>query len=168
MKRIICTVLALMCCISAIALFTSCNDEGSSDAEQSSNNPFYVVYKDVKIELNKSAEEVLEKLGTPKYEDNLGDCGGIGVQMKYTYDDITINTLKEKNGEKIHKISFVNDLISTPKNISIGSAEQDVRDAYGKPSSFDNGRMIFKSGDLTIEFLINDGEVASINYIRIR
>ena len=62
MKRIICTVLALMCCIFSVASLASCNDESENGGEQSSNNPFYVVYKDVKIELNKSAEEVLEKM----------------------------------------------------------------------------------------------------------
>ncbi len=169
MKRLLCILLALLCFVSMTALLVSCNDEGGNDeGDQPSNSPFYVVYKDVKIELNKSAEDVLKKLGEPKYEDNLGDCGGIGVQMKYTYDDITVNTLKEKDGEKIHKISFVNDIASTPKKISIGSTEQEVRDAYGEPSSYEDGRMTYKSGDLKLEFVIDNGEVKSVNYTRVR
>jgi hypothetical protein len=145
----------------------ACNN-GSEENEGASNNPFYVNYKDVKIELNKKAESVLDKLGEPKYSDNLGDCGGIGVQMKYTYDNITLNTLKEKDGEKIHKIGFLNDLVSTPKGITIGSSADDVRAAYGTPSSEENGKLTYKSGDLELEFTVKNGSVSAVNYRRIR
>jgi ribosomal protein S16 len=145
----------------------ACNN-GSEENEGASNNPFYVNYKDVKIELNKKAESVLDKLGEPKYSDNLGDCGGIGVQMKYTYDNITLNTLKEKDGEVIHKIGFLNDLVSTPKGITIGSSADDVRAAYGTPSSEENGKLTYKSGDLELEFTVKNGSVSAVNYRRIR
>ena len=139
MKRILSMILAFACCLGLIAVLAACNDSESENEQGSSNSPFYVVYKDVRIELDKKAEDVLDKLGKAKYEDNLGDCGGIGVQMKYTYDDITVNTLKDESGEKIHKISFVSDIVSTPKGISIGSTEDEVRDAYGAPTSSENG-----------------------------
>lgn len=166
-RRLICLILALTCCITALTVLSSCNDE--EEKEQNKNESlFYVVYNGVKIELDKKADEVLEKLGTPKYEDNLGDCGGIGVQMKYTYGDIAINTLKEKDGEVIHKISFVNDLVSTPKGISIGSGEQEVRDEYGKPNSENNGKLVYKKNDLELEFAVKDGSVSAVNYRRVR
>ena len=161
-------ILAFACCVALVATLAACNDTEEEDAKGGSSSPFYVVYKDVKIELDKKADAVLDKLGDAKYEDNLGDCGGIGVQMKYTYDDITVNTLKEEDGEKIHKISFVNDIASTPKGISIGSTEKEVRDAYGEPSSSENGKLIYKSGDLELEFTIKDGSVSAVNYRRIR
>ena len=151
------------------ACLWSCNDAKENDGESpASNSPFYVVYKDVKIELNKKAEGVLEALGESNHTDNLGDCGGIGVQMKYTYSDIAVNTLKEKNGEVIHKISFESDLVSTPKGISIGSSESDVRTAYGNPTSEEGGKLIYKSGDLELEFAVKDGSVSAVNYRRIR
>ena len=160
-------MLALLCAVMLASALVSCNGDGEEN-EGGASNPFYVNYKDTKIELDKKAESVLEKLGEPKYSDNLGDCGGIGVQMKYTYDDITVNTLKEKDGEVIHKIGFLNDLVSTPKGISIGSSEQEVRDAYGTPSSEENGKLTYTSGDLELEFTVKNGSVSAINYRRIR
>ena len=88
--------------------------------------------------------------------------------MKYTYDDITVNTLKEKDGEVIHKIAFVNDLVETPKGLSIGSSEAQVKDAYGEPTSSENGKLLYKSGDLELEFTVKDGSVSAVNYRRIR
>ena len=166
-RRILCLSLALVCAIMLASALVSCNTDGEEN-EGGASNPFYVNYNDTKIELDKKAESVLEKLGEPKYSDNLGDCGGIGVQMKYTYDDITVNTLKENDGEVIHKIGFLNDLVSTPKGISIGSSEQEVRDAYGTPSSEENGKLTYKSGDLELEFTVKNGSVSAVNYRRIR
>ncbi len=166
-RRLICVILAVACCFTALTVLSSCND--TENNEQNKNESiFYVVYNGVKIELDKKADSVLQKLGTPKYEDNLGDCGGIGVQMKYTYGDIAVNTLKEEDGEVIHKISLIYDTVSTPKGISIGSSEQDVRDAYGKPTSDDNGKLLYKKSDLELEFTVKDGSVSAVNYRRVR
>lgn len=167
-KRATSIILAIACCMAVIMMLSSCSQEENGGQNGNNDSLFYVTYKDVRIELNKKADEVLEKLGAPQYEDNLGDCGGIGVQMKYTYGDIAINTLKEEKGEVVHKISFMNDLISTPKGIFIGSDEQDVRDAYGKPSSEENGKLIYKNGDLELEFIIKSGSVSAVNYRRVR
>lgn len=161
-KKIICVAVALLC---AATLFTACNgDEGNGG---SSAGTFGVVYKDVSIKLDADAEKVLKALGEAKYTDSLGDCGGIGEQVKYTYDDIAVNTLKEKDGEKIHKIELLNDLVSTSKGISIGSDEASVRDAYGTPSSEANGKLTYKSGSLELEFTVKNGSVSAINYRRI-
>lgn len=161
-KKVICVAIALIC---AAALFTACNsDEGSGGA---SAGTFGVVYKDVSIKLDADAESVLKALGEAKYTDSLGDCGGIGEQIKYTYDDIAVNTLKEKNGEKIHKIELLNDLVSTSKGISIGSDEASIRDAYGTPSAESNGKLTYKSGNLELEFTVKNGNVSAINYRRI-
>ena len=164
-KRILCLLMALICSLGTVCCFSACDEE---QGDEGAGGLFYVTYRDVKIELNQSADSVLEKLGAPQDEDNLGDCGGIGVQIMYTYSDITVNTLKEKDGEKIHKISFINDLITTPKGIYIGSAQQDVLDAYGEPSSEDGGYLVYKEGDLELEFQIDNGKVSHINYRRIR
>lgn len=164
LKRIVCAALALICCFGAIFVMSACDGEQTSTG----GNWFYVEYKSIRIELDKSADEVLAALGEAKYTENLGDCGGIGVQTKYTYSDISVNTLKEQSGEKIHKISFLNDLVRTPEGIYIGASEQAVRDAYGEPTSFDGSRLTYKRSDLKLEFKIKDAKVSAIDFIRVR
>ncbi len=170
LKRFLSIMLVIACVLTLCAGLCSCDEkeEENKDAANTSNSPFYVVYKEVRIELDKKADGVLEKLGKAKYEDNLGDCGGIGVQMKYTYDDITVNTLKEKDGEVIHKIAFITDIVSTPKGISIGSTESAVKEAYGEPTSAENGKLIYKSNDLELEFTVKNEVVSAVNYRRVR
>lgn len=161
--KILCAVLALIC----IGTMTLACDSSSDDNGRASGGTFGIVYKDTTIKLDEKADGVLSKLGEPKHTDNLGDCGGIGVQTKYTFDDIAVNTLKEKDGEKIHKIALLNDLVSTSKGISIGSDEASVKEAYGTPSAEENGKLIYKSGNLELEFTVKGGSVTAINYRRI-
>lgn len=162
--KFICALMALLC---AAVVFTACNSDDDVKDGENSSSPFSIVYKNVTIKLDADAKNVLSALGEPKSADNLGDCGGIGVQTKYEYDDISVNTLKEKDGEKIHKISLLNDLVSTSRGISIGADEASVREAYGKPSAEENGKLIYKSGNLELEFTLKGGSVSAINYRRI-
>lgn len=162
--RIICALMALSF---ALALFSACNGEEDKKESGASGDPFSVSYKGITIKLDASAEKVLSSLGEPKATDNLGDCGGIGVQTKYEYADIAVNTLEEKDGEVIHKIELLNDLVATSEGITIGADEDSVRDAYGKPSSESNGKLTYKKGNLELEFTVKGGSVSAINYRRI-
>lgn len=166
-KKCLYVLVACLFCFAAVLTLCAC-DNSEKNGGQTSAIQFYAEFNGVKIELGKKAENVLAKLGDAKYADNLGDCGGIGVQMKYTYDNVAVNTIKEKDGEVIHKIAFLNDLVSTPKGISIGSSEDDVKKAYGEPSSSENGKLTYKSGDLELEFTVKNGNVSAVNYRRLR
>jgi len=166
-KRFFILLTAIVCCAAMLIGLCSCKDsKKENDETQSAGSMFGITYNGVSIELNKSATDVLQKLGTPKRTDNLGDCGGIGVQTKYTYDNITVNTLKEEKGEVIHKIGFTSDLVSTSKGISVGANETDVTAKYGQPASSENGRYVYESGNLNLQFTIKDGKVSAIEYFR--
>ena len=165
-KKISLIIAAILCCASMIVGLCSCDNSGEKGNDDKVGT-FGIVYNDTTIELDKSAAAVLENLGEPKYADDLGDCGGIGVQTKYTYDDITVNTLKEKDGEKIHKISFISDLVETSKGISIGDTADDVKEAYGSSVDEDGEKLICAKGKLRLEFTVKGGAVTAINYLRI-
>ena len=105
LNRIICVLLSLSFCFGALCCMSACVEE------EGDSNLFYVNYKDIRIELGKNAEDVLEKLGEPKDRVNHGNCGGIGVQTEYVYSDISLYTIKQSDGEIIHKIFFKNDFV---------------------------------------------------------
>ena len=162
-KRIICALLALLCCFSMACAMISCDEENG----EGDSNLFFVNYKNIRIELDKSADDVLDKLGEPQNTINLGNCGGIGVQTKYVYNDISICTLKEKDGEKIHKIAFENDFVSTNKGIYIGSAEESVSEAYGEPKTKKSGKWIYEKGSFELEFEFENAKVSEVELRRI-
>ena len=56
--------------------------------------------------------------------------------------------------------------MATSKGISIGASEADVTAKYGQPASTDNGRYVYESGNLNLQFTIKDGKVTAIEYFR--
>ena len=160
MKRIVAFVLALTCCVALALVFSACNDNGTSG-----DNIFYMEYNGTKIELGANADPVISKLGTAKSIKELGDCGGFGAQIKYTYDDFELYTLKSGDDETVDQISFTSDLVSTSKNISLGDSKDKVIEAYGESQQTDRDIM-YTEGNMTLKFKLDGGKVVAIDYIR--
>ncbi len=161
MKKLLCVALILLCSLSF--LLVACDSEnGTTDSDI-----FYLEYSGTKITLGEDAGKTLEKLGTPKSKKEIGDCGGFGAQVKYEYTDITVYTLKTDTGETIDQISFENDLVSTPKGISISSSKDDVIKEYGTPAKQNEEEIRYQKDNFILKFGIADGTVSSIDYISI-
>ncbi len=170
MKKFLSIVLAILCCISCIVCLAACGDEeNETEGEKGDANIYYVTHDNIKIELGKDASSVLTKLGEAKSVKELGDCGGFGAQVKYTYDNFNVYTLKNDSGETIDQISFTSDIVTTPKNICITSTKDAVIKAYGEPTVQNEKELRYtnEGGDMILKFGLEDGAVASIDYIRI-
>lgn len=170
MKRIVkafALIVALLCVASLLAACAEEADDKDNDDKGSKGVEFYFTYEGTKIELDKKADAVLSALGEANDEKSLGDCGGFGTQTRYEYDDFDLYTVKNDNGETIDQIAFSNDLIETSKGICIGDSSEKVLKAYGEPSVKEDGKIEYEEGSLLLQFLLEDGDVRAINYIRI-
>ena len=170
MKRFLISLVAILCCVCTVITLASCGEEKDVDNKDSEGsnvaNIFYVNYGDTKIELGKNAKAVLDALGEAKSVKELGDCAGLGAQVKYTYDNFDLYTLKNDEGETIDEISFTSDIAITPKGISLGATPEDVTDAYGTPTSQSEKTIVYTQGRNSLKFGLKNGVVASIDYLR--
>lgn len=165
--KVFAVIIALLCVFST---FVGCNDaqnENKDEKEDSKGVEYYITYKGTKIELDRKADSVLSALGTPKSTASLGDCGGFGTQTKYVYNDIVVYTLKNDNGETIDQITLSNDIVETEKGICIGDSSDDVIAAYGEPNTKTDSKLEYQKGSLYIKFGLENGDVKSINFIRV-
>ena len=163
--KVLALMLALLC---SFSVFAACNTESSEEGKDDSGKiEFYITYKGTKIELEKKADSVLAALGEANNTTSLGDCGGFGLQTRYTYDNFVLYTVKNDSGETIDQITLSNDLIETPKGICIGDSSEDVISAYGTPAVKNDSKIEYESGSLILKFGLESGEVKSINFIRI-
>ena len=165
--KIFALILALAC---AMTLMVACASEDNNDnngGASSGKVDFYITYKGTKIELDKDAAPVLSALGKANDEASLGDCGGFGLQTRYTYDNFVIYTVKNDSGEKIDQITLSNDIVETSKGICIGDSSDDVIKAYGEPNAKNDTKIEYESGSLILKFGLEGGDVKSINFIRI-
>lgn len=165
MKRIITWILALVCCLTLEFTFVACN--GGEKAEEKNGDIFYMTYNGTKIALDAKAAGVLSALGEANSVKELGDCGGLGAQVKYTYNDIELYTLKSDDSETVDHISFTSDLVSTSKNISLGDSKDKVIEAYGEPTKQSDSEIRYTEGDLTLKFKLDGGNVSAIDYMRV-
>ena len=163
MKRIITWILALVCCLALEFTFVACN----GGEQENKGDIFYMSYNGTKIELDTKAAGVISALGEANSVKELGDCGGLGAQVKYTYNDIELYTLKSGDEETVDQISFTSDLVSTSKNISLGDSKDKVIEAYGEPTKQSDGDILYTEGDLTLKFKLEGGKVSAIDYIRV-
>ena len=165
MKKILAAIVCIAICFGCVALLSACN--GEKMPEEGKSGIYYIEYNGVRIELGKDAKTVIDALGKPKSEKELGDCGGLGAQIKYSYNDIDVYSLKNDDGETIDQISFTSDIAQTPKGIYIGADATSVTEAYGQPTEKKDGDSRYISGNFVLKFKFEDGIVSAIEYIRI-
>ena len=158
-------VIALLCVFTAFVACTA--EQGDNEKNNSADVEFYITYKGTKIELDKDATSVLAALGAASDTASLGDCGGFGLQTRYTYDNFVIYTVKNDSGEKIDQITLSNDIVETPKGICVGDSAEEVIKAYGEPNAKTDTKIEYESGSLILKFGLEGGDVKSINFIRI-
>ena len=167
MKKIIKAFVVIMALLCAVSLLASCNAETDNKDNEASKTEYYITYKGTKIELDKKADAVLSALGEAKDTASLGDCGGFGLQTRYTYDNFVLYTVKNDSGETIDQISLSSDIVETPKGICVGDTSDDVIAAYGEPTVKNNTKIEYENGSLILKFGLENGEVKSINFIRL-
>ena len=166
-KRFLISAIAILCCACMVFAFSACKkneDENKDTSNATASGIFYVKYENAKIELGKEANSALSALGEAKSVKELGDCAGIGAQVKYTYDNFDIYTVKSADSEIIDEISFTSDIIKTPKGLCLGDDTAAVTDAYGTPTSQSAKSIIYTQGKSSLIFGLENGYVKSIDY----
>ncbi len=160
-------ILVLLVAILTLGLVACNGNEKDADTESADEIGFFVDCNGTKIELGKSAESALTALGEPNSRKEIGDCGGLGAQVRYDYASVTVYVLESKSGDVIDEITLKDDLAETSKGIVIGSKEADVTTAYGKPHETEGDRLKYQSGDKCLMFTIKNGQVSAIDLVRV-
>lgn len=151
--------------ISAILIATmlvfalvACKDGKNEDPS------LYVEYNGVKIVMGVEADEIIEDLGEPIDRTEMGDCGGLGAQVRYSYPSLDVYVLESKNGNTIDEISFRDDIVTTPEGVYIGMDVKSAKAALGEPESEDDRQLEYTRGDFSLIVTYTDGLVDGIYY----
>ena len=107
---------------------------------------------------------VLAKLGEPVNYYEAPSCAFEGVDKIYTYASFQIDTYPIEGVDMLASIYFLDDLVKTPEGISLFMSEDDMIAAYGQPTTVNGTEYIYEKGDGTLRFIIDEGEIISIEY----
>ena len=164
-------ILAVLLCLLLLFAFVACdsNDEYTEDTPQSSTESaspaFHVNISGVKIELGADADPVIKALGTPKSTREGVNCGNQGTVKEYIYGSFEVYVLVSDKSSTIDGIKLLDDTVSTPEGIKIGSTESDVKSKYKSPTKASSSSYTYISGHKNLKFNFRDGAVIEINYL---
>ena len=174
MKKILAIFLCLLMLLTLLACDSGDDNKDKSDdgaakttaAESSAKVKYYVEAGGVKIELGADADAVITALGTPKATAEVGNCGGQGTLTKYTYASMEVYVLTSGSSKTIDQITLLDDTISTPEGIKIGSTKHDVNTTCKNPTKSTESSYTYTSGNKNLKFNFRDGAVVGIDYMR--
>ncbi len=166
LKRIIGLLLVLLSAVLVVA----CNKEDTSDTENTAKNgvAFYVEYNDTRITMGAEADSIIEKLGEAQDRREIGDCGGLGAQVKYSYPSLEIYVLESKTeGNIIDQITFRDDLVSTPEGVYIGMSADEATEKLGESTAKTDKSMEYEKNGFVLKLGIDNGSITEIDYITV-
>ena len=172
LKRILCALLAALCVLS----FTACEDNGKTadtDDKESKNSKmdkasYYFEYGGTKVALGADADDIIEALGEYKDKKEIGDCGGLGAQVKYSYASFDVYVLESKtDGNIIDQITFRDDIVETPEGVCIGMSMSDAKAKLGEPTGSTDSSLEYLDGNKLLKLSIADGKISGIDYMTV-
>jgi predicted small lipoprotein YifL len=142
----------------------------SEDADLVTNAPeegFQFEYNGVSVPLNVDAAPIIESLGEPDQTSETASCAFQGMDKYFTYQSFEISTYPNEDKDYIYTIYFLDDSVTTDKDIYIGSAKAEVTAAYGEDYKEESGELTYTLGNTELSFIIKDDAVESITYTAI-
>ncbi|WP_165450509.1 hypothetical protein [Intestinimonas massiliensis (ex Afouda et al. 2020)] len=117
------------------------------------------------VAVNEDMADVLAALGEEQSYFEAESCAFEGLDKTYTYPGFVITTRPGGDKDYVNSIRLTDDSVSTREGVYIGSSEQDVTTAYGEDGGSTEGMLSYTAGDVTLNFILEDGVVTSIEYL---
>ena len=136
----------------------------SSSSQGNGSERFEFLSGSTAISIDQDMADVLAALGEAQSYFEAASCAFDGLDKTYTYPGFVITTRPEDTGDFVNSILLTDDSVTTAEGIYIGSTKDDVIAAYGE-SSGTEGVMNYTRGNTTLNIILKDGVVASIEYI---
>ena len=129
-------------------------------------NEMYTLYVgEVEISPGKDAVGVLDALGVPiSHSEEKEGCGSDEYVGVYKYQGIGIKTKHVSGREIIDTVTITDDTVRTSKGITVGSSRNDVIAAYGENFEEHPSGIVYRKGQVSLNFSIRDDRVVLLYY----
>ena len=144
---------------------------GESPAPQNSAAPqaagayVFTTGDGVTVSVDEDMAQVLTDLGEAQSYFEAESCAFEGLDKTYTYPGFVITTRPDGENDYVNSIRLTDDSVSTVEGVYIGSSEADMKAAYGEDGGADQGMLSYTAGGVSLNFILEDGAVISIEYL---
>lgn len=153
----------------SVSMMTACGSKESDNdkkdvGSETKQDVFTYDLKGVTVAMNENMEPLVKKLGDADNYFESDSCAFRGKDKVYTYGSVKITTYPKDNKDYVYTIELLDDTVSTPEGISIGSDKKAVEEKYGDASDSTETSYIYKKGDSQLSFIFDGDNVSSIVY----
>ncbi|HJC41096.1 MAG TPA: hypothetical protein H9701_06040 [Candidatus Intestinimonas pullistercoris] len=142
--------------------------EGTQPVETSAapeNDTYVFQAGGADIAINDNMADVLAALGEAQSYFEAASCAFNGLDKTYTYSGFVITTRPEGEEDFVNSILLTDDSVTTPEGAYIGCTLDEVTAAYGEAEPSESGVLAYTKGDTTLNIILKDDVVASIEYL---
>lgn len=167
MKKLVLACLVALTCMTVCACSNqpaNNTNTGNNNQQQNNEASYIFTYDGVNVSVNEDISAVLAKLGDPVSYYEAASCAFEGLDKIYTYASFQIDTYPVNGVDMLASIYFLDDLVKTPEGICLYMTEADMIAAYGQPTTVNGTERVYEKGNGTLRFIIDDGEIISIEY----
>ena len=147
-----------------LSLFAACQ---KAEEKQEGEDAYVFKTGDVSIAIDAEAAPILEALGAWKDYAESPSCAFEGMDKVYTYAGFEIETYCLSGVDYIAGVRLLDDSVKTEKGIAIGSTKDAVKEAYGEPDTSSDTALTYQKGGMKLQFLLRDGVVCDIQYLKV-
>ena len=141
--------------------------EASESTEEAEITGFTFVAGDTVIAMNADVAPILEGLGEWENYAETTSCAFKGLDKTYSYPGFDLYTYPLNGKDNVNSVYFVDDTVSTPEGIHIGSTKEEMEEAYGTDYEEEFGAYTYTKDKSKLQFLVTDGVIDSVEYTAI-
>lgn len=141
--------------------------EASESAKEAEITGFTFVADDTVIAMNADVAPILEGLGEWENYAETTSCAFKGLDKTYSYPGFDLYTYPLNGKDNVNSVYFVDDTVSTPEGIHIGSTKEEMEAAYGTDYEEEFGAYTYTKDQSRLQFLVTDGVIDSVEYTAI-
>ena len=141
--------------------------EASESATEAEITGFTFITGDTVIAMNADAAPILEELGEWENYVETTSCAFKGLDKTYSYPGFDLYTYPLDGKDNVNSVYFVDDTVSTPEGIHIGSTKEEMEAAYGTDYEEEFGAYTYTKDKSKLQFLVTDGVIDSVEYTAI-
>jgi len=142
-------------------------NEAESKQEDTTKEPsgFFFENNGVSIYMNTDVAPVVDALGESLEYFESESCAFKGLDKFYTYPGFEITTYPLDGKDYVSVVYLMDDTVSTPEGIYLGSAVEDMIAAYGDNYEESSGSYTYTKDESKLQFIAKDDAIISITYL---
>ncbi|MCL1914861.1 MAG: hypothetical protein FWG10_13555 [Eubacteriaceae bacterium] len=170
-RRIVLTMFSLVLVLSIAGCSSGDSKDHSGSQIQNTGeaqaDKYEFVYKGTTITMKAKAGPILEAIGEHNAYYEAPSCAFEGLDKTYSYSGFDVVTYTLNGVDYINSVVLMDDTISTPEGIAIGSNVEAIKSAYEEASAYSGPSYTIEQKDTILLILTDNAVATSIQYIAI-